>query len=71
MNETHERREGLFAAEGNPAEAFEAIEEVLDQTAFGIESAVERAGACPRRVRRDLRLRPQPVTDEVPEWSAS
>ena len=67
MNEAHEGSQGLFTTQRDPAEAFEAVEEVLDQPPFGVELRIEGTGPCARRVRGNLRLRPEPVADQAPE----
>lgn len=55
------------APQGDTAEAFEAVEEILDQSSLGIERSIKRTGTRARGVRRDLRLRPKLVPDENPE----
>jgi len=54
-HEGPEGREGLFAAQGDPAEAFDAVEEALDEMALLVERPVDRLASCAGRVLLDLR----------------
>ena len=67
MDEAHEGGQRFFPPQRDPAEAFEAVEEGLDQPAFGAELRIEGTGPGARRVRGKLRLRPEPVADQAPE----
>ena len=47
--------DGLFAAQGDPAEAFDAVEEALNEMALLVERPVDRLASCAARVLLDLR----------------
>ena len=60
-----EGRDGLFASEGDAAEAFDPVEEALDEVALLVEHPVDGFGLAACRVLLDLRDRPKFVGDEV------
>lgn len=64
MDEAHERGEGFLAAQGNPAEAFELVEETFDLVALLVEAPVDGRGGSPARVGLDLRAGPEVLGDK-------
>ena len=64
-DEAMEGRDGLFASEGDAAEAFDPVEEALDEVALLVEHPVDGFGLAACRVLLDLRDRPKFVGDEV------
>lgn len=64
-DEALEGGDGLFASEGDAAEAFDPVEETLDEVALLVEHPVDEFGPAARRVLIDLRHRPEVVGDEV------
>lgn len=44
MDEAHEGDEHFLAAQGNPAEAFEFVEEAFDLMALLVEPPIDRRG---------------------------
>lgn len=64
MDEAHEGGEGLFASQGDPAEAFEPVEEAFDLMALFVEPPVNRRGGGAAGVGLDLRGCPEIIGDE-------
>lgn len=54
MDEAHEGGESFFAAQGDPAEAFEFVEEAFDLMALLVEPPIDRRGYGAAGVGLDL-----------------
>lgn len=55
MDEAHEGRDGFFAAQGDPSEALEFVEEAFDLMALLVEPPVDGRGASAAGIGLDLR----------------
>jgi hypothetical protein len=62
-DEAHEAGNGLLTAQGDPAEPFDPLKEVLDLVPFGVEVRVERRLDRAGGVGLDVGLRPKLVRD--------
>jgi hypothetical protein len=60
-------RYGFLAAQGNPPETFDPVEETLDEMAFFAECPVDSLLCCPRRILLDLCGCPKLFRDEFPQ----
>ena len=65
MDEAHEGRKRLLAAQGDAAEALELVEEAFDLMAFLVETPVDRRGNGAAGVGLDLRDGAEVAGDEV------
>lgn len=68
-DEAHEAGESLFAAQGDPAEAFDPLKEILDLVALGIKFGVKGRLDRPGRVGLNLRLGSKTVHDQGPQMA--
>lgn len=65
MDEAHEGRKRLLAAQGDAAEALELVEEAFDLMAFLVETPVDWRGNGAAGVGLDLRDGAEVAGDEV------
>ena len=71
-DEAHEPGEGLFAAQGDAAEAFDPLKEILDLVALGIEVWIEgRLDRAGRVFAWIWASAPSPVSIKARRWPAS
>lgn len=66
MDEAHEGLECFLASQGDPAEAFEFVEEALDLMALFIEPPIDRWNGGASRIGLDLRCCSKVVGNEGP-----
>jgi hypothetical protein len=66
MDEAHEGSESFLAAECNPAEAFEFIEEAFDLVTLLIEAPIDWRGCRAAGIGLDLRGCPKVIGNEGP-----
>lgn len=65
IDEGFERADGFLAAQGNPAEAFDTIEETLDQMPLFVEGPVDVSVFAAGRVALDVGCRAEVIGDEA------
>ena len=64
MDEAHEGGDGFLASQGDPAEAFEFVEEAFDLMALLVELPIDGRYACAAGIGLDLRGCTEVIGDE-------